>query len=80
MSHYSDPTASAAVGSIDREFSRLEKKAKRLRERFEAGHLSPDELDAAEAQFRGIYRCVLRHEFYKPHTAAQTERSDPHGN
>ena len=80
MSHYSAPTASAAVGSIDREFSRLEKQAKRLRERFEAGRLSPDELAAAEAQFRGIYRYVLRHEFYTPHTAAQTERSDPHGN
>lgn len=79
MGYYSDPTASAAVGSIDREFSRLEKKAKRLRERFEAGRLSPDELDAAEAQFRGIYRHVLRNEFRKPLTAAQTERSGPNG-
>ena len=66
MAHYSDPTASAAVGSVDREFARLEKKAMRIRRQFEEGRLSPDELDAAEAQFRGIYRYVLRNAFAKP--------------
>lgn len=30
MSHYSDPTAAHALGGINREFSRLEKKAKKL--------------------------------------------------
>lgn len=66
MGYYSDPTASAAVGSVDREFSRLEKKARRIRDRFEEGKLSLDELEAAEAQFRGIYCHVLSNVFREP--------------
>lgn len=60
MSYYSDPTAAKALGSINREFSRLEKKAKRLRKRFEAGEISAADLEKAQAQFTGIYRHVLR--------------------
>ena len=59
MSYYSDPTAAKALGGINREFSRLEKKAKRLRKRFEAGEISTADLERAQAQFRGIYRHVL---------------------
>jgi hypothetical protein len=59
MGYYSDPTAAKALGSINREFSRLEKKAKRLRALWEAGKLSPEALEKAQEQFTGIYRHVL---------------------
>lgn len=61
MSYYSDPTAAKALGSINREFSRLEKKAKKLRARFEAGQITEKDLERAQAQFTGIYRHVLQH-------------------
>lgn len=60
MSYYSDPTAAKALGGINREFSRLEKKAKKLRKRWEAGEISSEELERAQVQFTGIYRHVLR--------------------
>lgn len=60
MGYYSDPTAALALGSINREFSRLEKKARRLVKQVEEGKLPPEALDAAEAQYAGIYRHVLR--------------------
>ena len=59
MGYHSDPTASQALGSINKEFSRLEKKAKRLRALWEEGKLSPEALEKAQAQFTGIYRHVL---------------------
>ncbi len=59
MGYYSDPTASQALGNINREFSRLEKKAKRLRKLLEEGKISPDVVEKAHEQYRGIYRHVL---------------------
>ena len=59
MSHYSDPTAARALGSINREFSRLEKKAKNLCRLLDEGRISLQEFDAAHSQFTGIYRHVL---------------------
>ena len=59
MRYYSDPTANRALSGINREFSRLEKKAKALRKRWEAGELSDEALEKAQAQFTGIYRHVL---------------------
>lgn len=66
MGYYSDPTADRALGSINREFSRLEKKARRLRERWDEGTLSPDALDRAQENYTGIYRHVLRNVFQEP--------------
>ncbi len=60
MGYYQDPTASKALGEINREFSRLEKKAKRLRALMGENKLSPEELKKAESQFKGIYRHVLQ--------------------
>lgn len=57
--HYSDPTAAKALGSINREFSRLEKKAKALRRLWQEGKLSSEDLAKAQSQFTGIYRHVL---------------------
>ena len=59
MGYYSDPTAAQALGSINREFSRLEKKAKRLRKLRDEGRLSPQALERAQEEFTGIYRHVL---------------------
>ena len=59
--YYSDPTANRALSGINREFSRLEKKAKRIRLAYEEGRLSDAQLERAHDQFRGIYRHVLEH-------------------
>lgn len=67
MSYYSDPTAAKALGGINREFSRLEKKAKKIRKRWEAGEISSEELNRAQAQFTGIYRHVLTNVLKEEH-------------
>ena len=59
MSHYSDPTANRALGGINREFSRLEKKAKNLCRLLDEGKLTTEAFWAAQTQFTGIYRHVL---------------------
>lgn len=59
MGYYSDPTAAKALSGINREFSRHEKKAKRLRKLWEEGLISDEDLERAHTQFRGIYRHVL---------------------
>lgn len=66
MSHYSDPTANRALGGINREFSRLEKKAKRIHQRLKEGKMTPEQLEKAQAEFTGIYRHVLTFELNKP--------------
>ena len=59
MYYYSDPTANLALAGINREFSRLEKKAKRLKARLKEGTLSPEALKKAQSEYTGIYRHVL---------------------
>lgn len=59
MTHYSDPTANRALGPINREFSKLEKKAKNLCRLLDEGKISPEEFDNAHSQFTGIFRHVL---------------------
>ena len=59
MGYYSDPTASMALGQINHEFSRLEKKARKLRRLFEEGKISPEALEKAQSEFKGIYSHVL---------------------
>ena len=61
MSYYADPTAARALGGINREFSRLENKAKKLRRLVEEGKITQEDLDRAQSQFTGIYRHVLNH-------------------
>ena len=61
MKSYSDPTASAALGSINREFSRLEKKAKTLCRLLDEGKITIDDLEKAQSQFSGLYKHVLKH-------------------
>ena len=59
MYYYSDPTANLALAGINREFTRLEKKAKRLKARLKDGTLSPEALKKAQEEYTGIYRHVL---------------------
>ncbi len=59
MGYYSDPTASQALGNINREFSKYVKKAKNLRKLYEKGKLSQQDLEKAHSQFKGIYMHVL---------------------
>ena len=59
MGYYSDPTAQMALGEINREFSKLEKKAKRLKALLKSGAISEKELEKASKQFSGLYRHVL---------------------
>ena len=60
MAWYSDPTAAAALGPINREFARMEKRARRICDRIEKGTISPEELERAQSEFTGMYRHVLR--------------------
>ncbi len=59
MSYFSDPTASMALGNINREFSNHVKKAKKLRKLYNAGKISASTLQNAQAEFTGLYRHVL---------------------
>ncbi len=59
MGNYSDPTAAAAMGNINREFSRLEKKAKLLRKLLQEGKISPKTVERAQAEYTGIYKHIL---------------------
>lgn len=59
MGYYSDPTANMAIGNINKEFSRLEKKAKRLRKLLDEGKISLETVERAQSQFKGLYRHVL---------------------
>ena len=59
MHHYSDPTASFALGEINREFSRLEKKARNLCRLLDEGKITREYFQQAQSQFTGIYRHVL---------------------
>ena len=47
MTHYSDPTANRALGPINREFSKLEKKAKNLCRLLDEGKITPEEFENA---------------------------------
>ena len=60
MSYYSDPTANMAIGNVNREFSKLEKQAKRIRKDFEEGRISEKQLKMEQRKFRGIYRNILK--------------------
>ncbi|MBQ3492041.1 MAG: hypothetical protein IJA74_05795 [Oscillospiraceae bacterium] len=59
MGYYSDPTAAKGLSGINREFSRLEKKAKRLKQLHKEGRISDRELEDARGEFKGIYKHVL---------------------
>lgn len=59
-SYYSNPTANAAIGAVDKEIARMKKWAKELKKRRLRGQLTPRELALARRCFTGIYRRFLR--------------------
>lgn len=60
MNYYSDPTASQAIGNLNRDFSKQEKKAKNLLALYKNGEISSEELKKAHKEFKGIYKNVLK--------------------
>ena len=59
MSYYSNPTANAAIGSVDRQIRIMRKRAKLIRLRRKQGLLTSRELAQARKEFVGIYRRFL---------------------
>lgn len=60
MSHYSNPTANAAIGAVDRELKQMRKRAEQIKRRRKNGQLTNEELVLARKQFVGIYARFLR--------------------
>ena len=60
MANYrSDPTANAAIGSVDREIRAKRKEAARLASLYRQNRLSAADLKAARRAFSGIFRPIL---------------------
>jgi hypothetical protein len=59
MNHYSNPTANAAIGTVDREIRRMRKRAQQIKRLRRQGRLTPQEEALARKQFVGIYRRFL---------------------
>lgn len=60
MSHYSNPTANAAIGSVDREIRMMRKRADQIKRRHKQGLLTLEELAQARKDYVGIYARFLR--------------------
>ena len=60
MSHYSNPIANAAIGTVDREIRMMRKRTEQIKRRRQQGLLTPEELARARKQFIGIYARFLR--------------------
>lgn len=60
MSYYRNPTANAAIGTIDREIKQMRKRAEQIKCRRQQGLLTPAELARARREFKGIYSRFLR--------------------
>lgn len=60
MNYFSNPTANAAIGSVDREIKMMRKRAEQIKRRRQNGLLTSQELAQARKQFVGIYRRFLR--------------------
>ena len=60
MNHFSNPTANAVIGSVEREIKMMRKRAEQIKRRRQNRLLTPQELAQAQKQFVGIYRRFLR--------------------
>lgn len=56
MSYYADPTANRAMGNINRQFSKIEKRVARLWQLVNEGKLSPEAFEKEVAQYKGIFK------------------------
>ena len=60
MAKYSNPTANAAIGAVEREMKAKEKKIKVAKELYQQGELSDDMMVSLYREFKGIYRPLLK--------------------
>lgn len=60
MGYYSDPTANLALGNINREFSKIEKRVCHLWSLLEEEEITPEEFDEAVAQYEGVFKTVAK--------------------
>ena len=51
MSYYSNPTANAAIGAVDKELNKVKKEVKRLKELKKAGNLTDEKVRKIRARF-----------------------------
>lgn len=65
MAKYSNPTANAAIGAVEREMKAKEKKVKVAKELYSQGKLSDDMMISLYREFKGIYRPLLW-EIFRP--------------
>lgn len=65
MAKYSNPTANAAIGAVEREMKAKEKKVKVAKELYTQGKLSDDMMISLYREFKGIYRPLLW-EIFRP--------------
>lgn len=56
---YSDPTANAAVGAVDRELRRRRAEAECIAQRVRRGEMTAKEIADARRRFTGIYKLLL---------------------
>lgn len=69
--YYSDPTANAAVSSIEKEMKSMTRLADKIAARYVADRISPEEMARAERQFTGIYRNLLNSAIFKAEQKAK---------
>ncbi len=73
---YSDPTANAAMGSLDKELERMRKKAKELRALRKEGLLTPQAQDRARSRFStGMVRRLFDAAMAAPEQGEEPEQA-----
>jgi len=78
--YYSDPTANAAVSSIEKDMKRMTRYAEKIAARYVANRISPEELALAERQFTGIYRNLLNAAIFKAEQERAAKNTPSHKN
>ncbi len=58
-SYYSNPTANAAMGAVDKEIRQMAKRATRIKALRKTGRLTPEIEARARREFTGIFRPLL---------------------
>lgn len=59
--YYSDPTANAVIGTVDKEIKRMRKKAQWIRALRLNGCLTKSDIAQAKREFKGIHRHLLHY-------------------
>ncbi len=65
MGIYSDPTANAAIGAVNKEYNKLLKKAKAIKKLRQAGKLTPQQEATIKKEFVGIFTHLLDDEVFE---------------